>query len=135
MSLELLITELQVDPETIGYAGMTDQQATDSLNTENRNSDRVSLSGDEMFTATDEIEFAGLTDQKRDLWVSWCNAGRDPFNAANVSFVQFIFGGGSATVTNLAATRVDQISRGVEIGFGVVKLTDVSRARLVIAGG
>ncbi len=132
--LEILMAELALTTP-IDYSVMTDQQAADSLNDPVVDQNRPILTGDEMFTATDSTEWAGLTDQKRDLWVSWCNTDRDPFNAANVAFVNCIFGGGSTTIGALALIRVEQISRGQEIGFGTVKVADVARARLANAGG
>lgn len=135
MSMEALITEIQTDLLERGYSLMTNQQLTDNLNTKDRDQNRDSLTGNEMFTSTDATEFAALSDAKKDLWVSWCNADRDPFNSSNIAFVDFIFGGGSATAGTLASIRIDQISRGQEIGFGDVKERDVARARLAIAGG
>lgn len=137
MTLEVLVAEIQNDPLTRDYASMTDQEVADSLNTVNRDRNRASMTGDEVFQQiANQAAWDGLTDAQRQLFMAFCGRSEiDPFAAANVNFITSIFGGGSATVTNLAAARVEQISRGVEIGFGVVNVRDVTRARLAIAGG
>lgn len=103
--------------------------AASQLNAVNRTRNKTSLSGNELFTSTDSTEFAALTDTERQMWVSWCNTDRDPTNARNISFVNFIFGGGSTTIGNLATIRTEDVSRAVEIGLGVVKAGHVEQAR------
>jgi hypothetical protein len=68
MDYQALNTELTTDPLTRGYSGMTDQQAADDLNTVYRTRDRGSMLGDEIFAATDNAEFVGLSDHKQQLW-------------------------------------------------------------------
>ncbi len=130
--------ELATDPEGRGYAGMTDEEAAADLNTSYRSRNRTSMSGDEVFQATDATEFAGLgsgqgnsvDDQAH--WLSFC--GRDiidPFASANVQFVTEIFQAGSTTLTNLQAARVESITRAEELP-GVrspVRLNHVVAAR------
>lgn len=98
-------------------AGRTDQQVLDWLNeTVSRN--LSSLSGDVMFAATDGAEFAALTDLKKQLWVSFTSKDSiDPFASANVAFVQWIFGGGSTTVSDLAALRTEDVDRVTNAGI------------------
>lgn len=88
-----------------------------------------SLSGNDLFVSTDSTEFAALTDVKKQLWVSWCNDDRNPHNAVNVAFVDFIFGGGSATKTNLAALRVRAVSLWQKEGVGNVRTGTIMEAR------
>ena len=130
MDIAKLKAELAAGHPDTGAYNADDEVATAQLNEPNRKRPRSSLSGNEMFTATDPANFAALTDLKRTLWVSWCNTDRDPYNAANMAFVQFIFGTGSQTVTNLAAIRDENVSRGVELGIGIVYPTHVAHARV-----
>lgn len=110
---------------------MTDEAVAADLNTVYRTVNKTSLSGDELFAATDSAEFAALTDHQESLWVSFCGRSSvDPFGASNVAFVQYIFGGGSTTVANLNALRTESVSRAFELGLGSVRPGDVTQARL-----
>lgn len=131
MDIGRLKTELTDDLLGRGYADMTNAEAAADLNIVYRTKDKASLTGNEMFTATDATEFAGLTEEKRGLWVSWCGADRDPFDSANVAFVNYVFGGGSDTIAALAVIRINDVSRAVELGLGLgrVRVGDVQRAR------
>ncbi len=121
-----LATEISADPLGRGYAAMTDQQVVDDLNTLYRTRDRASMTGDEVFAATDATQYNALTAANKLLWVAFC--GRDiidPFGTANVAFVTDVFGAPSDTLTALATARVESISRAVEIGIGAVTLKDI----------
>ena len=129
-NIALIAAELTNDPLVRGYSGMSDEQVAGSLNAVNRTKNLASFSGDELFAATDGTEFAALTDAKKQLWVSFC--GRDsisPFGASNVAFVQWVFGGGSTTVSSLSALRTETVSRAVELGIGFVSPGSVQEAR------
>ena len=125
----ILKIELTDDPLGRGYSGMSDIDAANDLNTAYRSQNKSSLNGNSLFTATDSTEFAGLTEEKRSLWVSWCSTDRDPFNTENIAFVNWIFDGASATLTALAAIRTENISRASELGIGTVKEGYVALAR------
>ena len=130
MDYTALKSELDTDPLTRGYSGMTDEQAADDLNTVYRTIPRDSMNGDEIFAATDNAEFANLSDHKRDLWVSFTS--KDIINAyeqTNIDFLDYIFGAGSTTKSTLASLREQDVSRGVELGLGTVKVGDVQFAR------
>ncbi len=130
MDIAKLKAELTDDPESIGYSGMDNAAAAAALNTKNRTTNKTSLTGNELFTATDATEFAALTDAKRSLWVGWCNTDRDPFDAANVAFFVYIFGEGSDTGTALGAIRLNDVSRASELGLGNVRAGNVAEARV-----
>lgn len=133
-SITALRREVQRDPLGRGYAAMSNAQVAASLNTANRQMNAASLSGDEVFQATDLTEWAGLSDVRRLEWLTFCGRSSiDPFGAVNVSFVQTMFGGaGSATIANLAAKRRSIVSRGVELGaVGDFTAADVARIRSV----
>jgi len=129
MDLAALEAELTLGhPETGVYSDDATTAAAE-LNEVNRTRNKASLTGNELFTSTDPAEFTALTDPAKQMWVSWCNTERDPTNANNVSFVVFIFGSGSATMTALAALRTESISRAVELGLGRVRAGHVQQAR------
>lgn len=129
-NISIIKTEIDGDPLTRGYAGMTDEAVADDLNTVYRTANKGSLTGSLLFEATDNTEWAALTDNKKSLWISFCNkTSVDPFNSSVVAFVQYIFGGGSTTVTNLNSLRTENISRAAELGVGSVRPGDVAQAR------
>lgn len=127
---QILVDELTNDPLTRGYSGMTNAQVVSSLNTVDRSRNKTSLSGDEIFQATDPTQYGALTDTQKSQWLAFCGRDSlDPFATANVTVVTEIFGGGSTTVTNLNSLRTESVSRGEEIGFGKVREGDVQDAR------
>lgn len=137
MDIPALWDEINNDPLARGYAGMTDEQVAADLNTVYRTRNRSSISGDEAFGATDPAEFDGLADgsannsaDTKNHWIAFCGRDSiDPFQVANVQFVQQIFGPGSVTVANLSATRTEDVSRAEELGLGTVKTGHVQKAR------
>lgn len=138
MSVDLVLLKAEIDTDTLGrgYAGMTDDQVAEDLNTEYRLRDRTAMSGDEMFNATDSGEFnaldsgSGNTADDQAHWLSFCGRDQiDPFGSANVQFVIDLFGAGSTTVTNLNNLRRESISRAVELFNESVTTADVIQAR------
>ena len=127
---QILRDELQNDPLGRGYAQMSDIKAANDLNSDYRTLERNSLSGDEMFQATVASEWAALSADQKGWWLSFCGrASVDPWAQSNVDFVKSLFGDGSTTVSNLADLRTSTGSRAEELGLGIVREGDVSRAR------
>ena len=118
-----LKTELDADPLVRSYSGMTDQEAADDLNTAYRTRNRARLGGDEIAQAADSTEFDALDDGSanntadvKSHWLALCGRETvDPFATANVQLVISIFGGGSVTVSNLNAARIESITRAQEL--------------------
>lgn len=129
MNLDILKIEIDTDPLGRGYSGMTDMQVADSLNTANRSRNKTSVSGSDIFRNVDGTEFNTKTaEQKRDVLALCAIGDVDPFGPA-ASIITQIFGGGSTTVTTLAAFRVETISRATELGLGTVAEGHVQEAR------
>ncbi len=130
MDYQALKTELDTDSLGRGYSGMTDLQVVADMNIVYRTRIKTSLSGDQIFTSTDNTEFGALTDINKQLWVAFTSKDSiDPSDAANIAFVTYIFGGGSTTVSNLNTLRTEDVSRAVEL-FGVdIVVGDVENAR------
>lgn len=100
---------LETNPDWPG--SLTNQQALDWLK-ETVSVNRDSVTGNEMFSATDAAEFDTMSDNKKLLWVSYTTRDDvDPFDPAAVAFVQYVFGAGSATVANLQALRTEDVPR------------------------
>ena len=132
MNYTALTAELTNDPLTRGYAGMSDTQAADSINTVDRTRNRTTLTGAEIYEATVSADFQALTATEktyiRDLWSMGGDVQVGPGAKARAVLIA-IFGGGSATVLALSALLVDNISRGDELNLGHVKAGHVQMAR------
>ena len=116
-------------PDTGAYS-VDNATAAAELNAVNRTVPRGSMNGDEIFAATDNAEFAGLTDHKQQLWVSFTSKDIiNAYDATNIDFLDYIFGAGSTTKTVLAGLRTEAISRANEIGIGEVDEWKVEYAR------
>ena len=130
MDYVALKAELDAGHPDTGAYNVDDALAAAELNTVNRTRPRGSMNGDEIFAATDNAEFIGLTDHKQQLWVSFTSKDIiNAYDATNIDFLDYIFGAGSTTKTVLAGLRTEAISRANEIGIGEVDEWKVEYAR------
>jgi hypothetical protein len=130
VNLQVLNSELISDPLARGYSGMSDAAAAADLNTVYRSRQRAWISGSEVFNATDDVEFAALTDVQKDRWVALCAvASIDVDNGVAKAMEAALFGPATDTRSNLTALRAENISRAEELGLGVVTPGDVNKAR------
>jgi hypothetical protein len=128
--LDALKAELLAGHPVTGAYDANNSTAAAQLNAVNRERNLSSITGDQIFEATDTTQFAALTDTERNQWLAFCGRSElDPFGSANVAFVTFIFGGGSATLTNLAALRKESVSRADELNLGRIGAGIVGEAR------
>lgn len=129
--MSILKTEIDTDPLTRGYAGMSDQQVADSLNTANRDN-WVSLSASQIFEAIDRSEFTALSagDQGRIDRILGLGSGIQtaPGSQARDEMIA-VFGGGSTTISNLLAVANPMQTRGQELGIGIIRVGQVTEAR------
>jgi len=130
--IDIIKAELDGDPIPLNYPA-SDQGAADVFNSETtgRTRNRVSMTGDEVFAAIENKAAwdAAGPDNRNEFLILCDRLSIDPFERANVDVVRSIFGGSSQTVTNLAALRVEIVSRGVELEIGKVKPGHVAEAR------
>ena len=130
MNLAVLKAELLAGHPVTGAYNVDHALAADQINLVNRELNINELTGDQVFRATDAVEFAAMTEHRQNIWVSWTSKGSiDPWDAVNVEFVQWVFGAGSDTVSNLQGLRKTPVSRAEELGLGVVFASQVERAR------
>ncbi len=132
LKTEILVT----NPGT--YAALTDQQVVDLLNLVDGSikTNRTSMSSSEIFqnvVLADLLTLEGGTaDDKakaQRVWNVLAMGTVDPFGKESEVFVD-AFGGGSATVTALAAARTTDISSAQDIGIPFpVALAHVIAAR------
>jgi hypothetical protein len=132
-NIDVLRDELTNDPLARGYAGMTAQQAADSLNTVNRTQNKTTLTGAEIYEAMDIAEFqaktAGQQTFVRDIIGLGGNVSVGTGTKARAVLLS-IFGGGSTTISALAAAiALPSISRAAELGLPRVGAHHVTEAR------
>ncbi len=136
-------SELDNDPEGRGYTtpgayaalddlgkAADDQAMADNMNDPNLTRNKTSLTGDEIFQATDQGDYTALTDEQKSQWLAFCaRSTLDPFASANQNFVTDLIG--AATVAALAILRVTPISRATELGLTRIRAGHVAEARLL----
>ena len=127
MDYAKLAEEISIDPLARGYSGMTDQQVADDLNTVYR--PREYVSGWEIFNATDDIEYAALTDAGKSAWDALCAIDNiDVSNGIAKAREAELFGPGTNTRANLLTLKVS-LTRSQELGFGILETIDITFAR------
>ena len=147
--MSILSDELSVDPLTRGYAGMTDEEAAIDLNTvyqtrlrpltmiEVREWAGLGARGFKIFSA---ISDGALTDQQRnvayvaDKLLGTDSGSLDPGNDLHVAMVQELVDASIIDVGDrnaLVAKATDNVSRGIKLGVGVVRVGHVQIARAV----
>jgi predicted flap endonuclease-1-like 5' DNA nuclease len=130
MDYQVLNTELTTDPLTRGYAGMTDEEAATDLNTVYRTLPVDTVPGSDIFNNTDDAEYGALTAEQQNRWLNMCGVTDiDVSSGVAKSLEAELFGVGTTTRSNLAALKTRDVSRGEELGFGLVRVGDVEFAR------
>lgn len=118
--IERLASEIATDPLARGYAGMTDQQVADDLNTAYREIIRSNLSGSTIFNAIVPSEFSGLTaDQQqlvRDVFSLGDAVDVGPGTNARTVLLD-AFGAGTVTRDNLVAAVTVNVTRAEELNL------------------
>ena len=131
MNINILKTETTEDPLGRGYSGMTDKQVADDQNIINRTTNKTILTGTEIINAIDKAEFNALSASSKALiWnIVHIDGGVNPFGLEAELF-QDVFGA-SITITNLQALRVNNVSRGIELGIGTIFIADIEDVRRI----
>jgi len=126
-----LSEEITNDPLVRGYIGMTNAEVANSLmNTIDRSITSQYLAGSDIFNATDDLEYAGLTDIGKDSWDRLCAIETvDTLSGIAKSREVELFGIGTTTRANLIAIRITTVSRAQELSLGNVDEGDVIQAR------
>lgn len=120
----------ELDSNVPLYGGMTDQQVADELNALDKTTVRSTVSGSEIFNATDDTEYAALTEAQKSAWDALCAI--DTINTSSgvaKAREAELFGPGTATRTSLLALKNQTQSRAQQIGVGTVDAGDIKHAR------
>lgn len=119
-------------PDTGAY-NVDDQLAADQLNVVNRSRNRTSMTGKEVKDQIKEADWISRTDaQKTQLLALFARDDLAPFGIDAIIFTDIMTGSADTSVADLAAYRVESISRAVELDFGVLSAANVHTAREVV---
>lgn len=129
MDIDALKTELLAGHPGTGAYDADDAVAATQLNAVNRTRNKPTMTGSEVMNAIVKAEFTALSAADKQMVWDIVHLGEiNPFGIEADLFVD-IFGGGSATITDLQTARKYDVSRGVELGLGQVKTGHVETAR------
>ena len=129
VDIDALKAELLAGHPGTGAYSSDDAVATAELLTVNRSRNLSSLTGSEVVNAINVTEFDALSAvDKQMVWDIVHLGDVNPFGVEATLFTN-IFGGGSTTITALAAARTEAVSRAEELGFGSVGVGHVQEAR------
>jgi len=113
------------------YGALDDQAAAELLNTPSVTKIKPSISGSDVFSATNAGEFDALTATLRSEWLSLCSI--DSINPGNglpaAQAAIRIFGAGSATLAALQVLRSELVSPAANIGLPRARADYVRLAR------
>lgn len=128
-----LKSEITLDPAVLGYAGKTDQQIADLLNslTTGRTIERSVIPAHEALEATVPAEWAALTAAEKQRYQTITGVGSVNLKGANTrSAMAAMFGPATTTRANLIALQIKTVSRAEELGLGRVEAGHVAKARV-----
>lgn len=129
MDYAALTAELTAGHPGTGAYDADAATAAGQLNALNRDRNRETMTGSEVLNNIDETEWLAKTDvQRQQVWDIVHLGTLNPFGI-EATLMTTIFGGGSTTITALAAARKDSISRADELGLPTVTLSHVQVAR------
>jgi len=118
--MRILEDKIAGDPLGRGYSAMNDVQLLSSLNAADRSRNRTSMTGREVKSQVDSTEYNALSDAKKQQMIELMKRDDLDLFGLDKEIMIDIFGGASTTGTSLVTARVESITRGVEIGWGVV---------------
>jgi len=126
--LSILQAERTNDPLARTYSGMDDAQFLTSITTPDRTRNRVSMSGKEVKDRVTTADWNSRdADQKSQLLALVARDDLDPFGIDADIFTGIMTGAVGTSVADLAAYRVESITRVEEIGLSTPSLGDVGR--------
>lgn len=127
-----LKSEITTDPAALGYAGKTDQQIADLLNSlaTGRTIARSVIPAHEIIEATVPGEWALLLATEKQRYQTIVAAGQVNLKGPNTrAMLGAMFGAGTQTRANLIALQSVAVSRAQESDLGRVEPGHVAKAR------
>lgn len=131
--LVTLKTELETDPKALGYAGKTDQEIADLLNTVGLSSETVNrgvIDSHEVVSACVNNDYKNLTADQKTHLTFITSAGQVNASDSKIKTVfQDMFGPTTETRDNLLALSTRPASRAEVLFNSNVSLVEVHKAR------
>jgi len=129
MDYAKLKAEITNDPLALGYSGKTDEQVCALINAKTRSKHVELLQPTQILNAVVYAEWTAKTaTQQQMIWNLLGMGALNPWGIEATIFTS-VFGAGSATITALAAMRVQTISRAEELGIETVYAGHIAEAR------
>lgn len=134
MDIKKLKQEIDTDPLGRGYSIMSDAEVAIDLNTAYRDTIATRLDPADVYNAIDDTEWDALSTAGQDEIYNIIHVGTinglpiAPGDRARQR-IKDVFGISSQTLINLLAIATTQISRGQELGLGLVRIGHVTYAR------
>lgn len=128
-----LKSEIMSDPAALGYAGKTDQQIADLLNSMamGRSIERSVIPAHEIIEATVPADWALLLATEKQRYQTIVAAGQVNLKGPNTrALFGAMFGAGTQTRANLIALQSVAVSRAQEINLGRVEPGHVAKGRV-----
>lgn len=127
-----LCDEITLDPLGRSYGSMTAEQVAADINSEYRNRFLQRIAGADLFEGIEGADWVLLSEADRTLVLQILSLGDvNPQGNARTLLVG-IFGGGSQTISNMAALATETVTRADELQLGRVRVGDIVACR---AGG
>lgn len=133
MDYAKLKSEIMTDLALLGYAGKTDQQIADLLNSvaRGRTIQRSVIPSHEILEATVPGEWAALTAAEKQRYQTITGAGSVDLKGQNTRLMLgAMFGAGTTTRANLIALQNKTVSRAEELNLGRVEPGHITKARV-----
>ena len=128
-----LKSELDAGHPGTGIYDADNQLAADQLNVVNRTRNRTSVTGKEVKDQIVTADWNSRSDsQKTQLLALFARDDLAPFGIDADIFTDLMTGSVESSIADLAAYRVEDVSRAVELGFGDVTAANVETAREVV---
>lgn len=131
-SNQLQLLRNYLDNNSSTYDPLTDQEVAGALNLPSVIKVKATITGSELYSATDGSEFSLLSDLQKLQWLSLCNFRElDPDNGTPAHSLAIDLFPASTTLSNLSTIREELVSIAENNGFPVVRAEDVRLARLL----
>ena len=127
--LPALKTEIQSDPQAIGYAGQDHQRIAEMLNKPQRTVSRDTMKGGTLASCLDVTEFGAMTAGQR-TWIQMlCSAtGELTLIVSLKNDIQSVLAASPKSLARLIKSVTRSGSRAEELSFGNVTASDVADA-------
>lgn len=135
MDYDALKAEIDTDPKNLGYSGKNNEEIVLLLNNIGLSDETVArgvISAHEIVSACDFNELRLLSDKEQAQLLFIVSAGQVNTSDTNIKTIfAGLFSNGTTTRMNLLALADRAVSRAEALGFNIIEIWDVERAKLL----